>query len=70
MKFDPCPFCGKTKFDVTTKETFKELLKDNGRACVCINCRNCSLDMYEHTDGVTYEKKLDLLKEKWNRRTK
>ena len=70
MKFDPCPFCGETNFDVTTKKTFKQLLKENGRACISIDCRNCKLDMYEHTDGVPYEKKLDLLKEKWNRRAK
>lgn len=70
MKFDPCPFCGKTDFDVMTKKTFKQLTKKHGSACVCIRCTNCDLDMYEHTDGVTYEEKLDLLKEKWNRRVK
>lgn len=70
MKFDPCPFCGETNFDVSSKKLFKQLLKENGRACIRISCRNCRLDMYEHTDDVPYEEKLDLLKEKWNRRAK
>lgn len=70
MKFDPCPFCGKNNLDVTPKEMFNELMEENGRACISVNCLNCKLDMYEHTDGVTYEEKLDLLKEKWNRRAK
>lgn len=70
MKFDPCPFCGKTDFTTTSKKSYAELLADNGSACISVRCLNCELDMYEHTDGVTYAEKLDLLKEKWNRRAK
>ena len=70
MRFKPCPFCGGKALDVMTKEFYSELMDENGRACVSMRCKACALDMYEHTDGVTYEEKLDLLKAKWNRRTK
>ena len=65
-----CPFCGETDFNVTPKKTFKQLLKKNGTACISVRCLNCEFDMYEHANGVTYEEKIDLLKEKWNRRAK
>ena len=70
MKFKPCPFCGKTNFLLTPKDDYEDLVEEHGAACIGLYCRNCNADMYEHTDGVTYEEKLDLLKEKWNRRTK
>ena len=70
MKFDPCPFCGKADFDITTKKIYNELMKKNGTACICVRCLNCDVDMYEHTDDVTYEEKIELLAEKWNRRAK
>lgn len=70
MKFDPCPFCGKTDLDVMTKAFYNKLMKKHGRACVCISCKDCDLDLYEHTDGVTYEEKIELLAKKWNRRAK
>lgn len=70
MKFDPCPFCGETDFQETSKKIYKRLLKKNGGACISVRCLNCDLDMYEHTDGVTYEEKIELLAEKWNRRAK
>ncbi len=70
MKFKPCPFCGRKDLDVMTKEFYSELMDENGSACVRISCKACRLDMYEFTDDVTYEEKMDLLKEKWNRRAK
>lgn len=68
MKFNPCPFCGETNFNITPKKQFKKLLNKHGSACICVRCQNCELDMYEHTDGVTYEEKVDRLTDKWNRR--
>lgn len=68
MNFKPCPFCGKNNLEATPKDFYEELLEENGRACITVRCKNCKLDMYEHTDGVTYEEKIDLLIDKWNRR--
>ena len=70
MRFKPCPFCGKKDLGVTPKDFYEELVEENGTACVSVRCKNCALDMYEHTDDVPYEEKIDLLKEKWNRRAK
>lgn len=70
MKFKPCPFCGRKDLYVMTKEFYSKLMDENGRACVSMRCNACSLDMYEHTDDATYEEKIELLKEKWNRRAK
>lgn len=68
MKFDPCPFCGEKNLAVTPKKFYDKLVKKNGMACISVRCKNCELDMYEHTDGVTYKEKIDLLIDKWNRR--
>ena len=68
MKFNPCPFCGNTELELTPKNFYDELLEEHGRACISVSCHKCKTDMYEHTDDVTYEDKVELLIEKWNRR--
>ena len=67
LKFNPCPFCGKTDLGLMPKYMYEELVEENGTACVSLRCRTCDVDMYEHTDGVTYEDKVKLLARKWNR---
>lgn len=65
----PCPFCGKTKITFTSESGYYELLGKNGMACIAIRCEKCHVDMYEHTDSIrNYEKKLEKLIKKWNRR--
>ena len=61
----PCPFCGsKDHLMLTTQEDFEKIQsksKDN-RACVCITCHQCFLDLYEHTHNIhDYNVRLELL---------
>lgn len=67
-RFDPCPFCGKTDFNITPKKFFVELLEEKGSACISVRCENCSLDMYDHSDAAEYTVRVDNLVAKWNTR--
>jgi hypothetical protein len=65
----PCPFCGNTKLAVTPKNQFYEVQGEYGDAAISIRCWECSVDMYEHSRTErTYEKRVELLIDKWNRR--
>lgn len=73
LTWAPCPFCGGTQFDVTSKENYYDLLEEHGTACICFHHRNrargCCLDLYEHSDSIRgYNAKLKKLNDKWNRR--
>lgn len=70
IELKPCPFCGETKsLQVDSRKTFYELQGENGEAALCMSCEKCALDMWEHSFRVhNYEKRLELLAKKWNRR--
>ena len=71
----PCPFCGCTEFEITSRKSHDELVEENGGACIVLGCK-CGLQFYIYHDydgtipgrGVTYDQKLQILAEKWNRR--
>lgn len=68
-KPDPCPFCGGMKLRVTDRSSYYELVGEHGSACVVIRCETCHLDMYEFSTSIkNYEKKVEKLIKKWNRR--
>lgn len=69
MGYNPCPLCGKSdRISVTSKEDYYELLALNGLACISMRCRNCHIEMFEHTSSIrVYEKKVEKLYSKWNR---
>jgi len=74
LEWKPCPFCGGTQFEVTTKENYYYLLEEHGSACIGFHHRNrargCDLSLYEQSDSIRgYNAKLKRLNEKWNRRT-
>ena len=64
----PCPFCsGQPK--LMDKQFFEELDSDHGRACITIECKNCDIEMYDHTsDEHDYYVRAFLVADKWNRR--
>lgn len=65
----PCPFCGNTKLEVTTKNQFYEVQGEYGVAAICVRCWTCSADMYDHTrTEKDYYKRVQMLVDKWNRR--
>ena len=65
----PCPFCGGMKFNFSDKSSYYELLGEHGSACILMTCEKSKLDMYEHTNSIrNYDKKLEKLINKWNRR--
>lgn len=66
----PCPFCGKKDgLVLPERETYEELVRENGKACISLSCRHCNLDMYEHTHSIAdYGTRLGLLIAKWNNR--
>lgn len=64
----PCPFCGGKRLIVTDEEIFNQLYEENGSACVCLSCLDCSLDLYDHSNGANYSARLKKLLNKWNTR--
>ena len=68
--FMACPFCGRTdKVDVMDEHLFYELQGKYGTAAVMTECKRCNVNMYEHTSSVkNYEKRLELMRRKWNKR--
>ena len=64
-----CPFCGKNNFEIEDEETYYKLVGQNGNACLNIRCKNCEIDMWEHTYSVKdYWERRNMLVEKWNTR--
>lgn len=65
-----CPFCGEKDFDIEDENTYYFLLGRNGTACLNMRCKNCGVDMWEHTNRVkNYWERRNLLISKWNTRT-
>ena len=62
-----CPICNERELSVTSKSVFDKLYVENGDATISIECRNCSLQLYEHKyHGKSYKTKLNKLIDKWN----
>lgn len=71
LELKPCPFCGGTNLVIDSREMFEEMQAENGCACICVDCKTpgCDANMFEHTHSVTdYDRRVELLVEKWNRR--
>ena len=65
----PCPFCGGIKLKFSDKSSYYGILGEYGSACISMTCEKCKLYMYEHTNSIrNYDKKLEKLINKWNRR--
>ena len=71
LELKSCPFCGGTELVIDSRELFEELQSKNGDACISVDCKTpgCYAHMFEHThDEHDYDKRVELLVEKWNRR--
>lgn len=68
--FMACPFCGRIdKVSVLAKQTFYELHGEHGTAAMVVECLRCSVSVWEHTSSErNYEKRVDILRRKWNKR--
>ena len=65
----PCPFCGNDELDFTEADSFATLSEADGKAAIRMSCRNCNVDMYDHTCAETnYQIRKFLLIAKWNMR--
>ena len=64
----PCPFCGCHTIVVTDEEAWQEVKEEHGIAAIKMECTECLMDLWEMTDGISYEHKYNLLLERWNRR--
>lgn len=64
----PCPFCGKKdRLVLPKRETYEELVSKTGSACISLACKNCNLEIYEHTHSIlNFGTRLGLLIAKWN----
>ena len=67
-KLKPCPFCGGDVEIHTSEDSFNDLLRKNGVACVSLRCWRCSLDLYDHGHDRNYDVRIESLVKKWNRR--
>ena len=64
----PCPFCGEEPV-MMSKDFFEELVNENGKACISIECHNCNVELHDHThDENDYYVRAFIVSEKWNRR--
>ena len=66
----PCPFCGSAEnLYFTKKKNFEKLYKENGGACIEVECRTCNVEMFEHDyPGRGYATKVKCLIKKWKTR--
>lgn len=66
----PCPFCGCVEFlRVTPRRNYEDLYDKYGYACISIECKNCNIEMYEHSvKEKNYHMKVNALINKWNHR--
>ena len=66
-----CPFCGGTNLWVTDRKSYEEVLGRKGKAAVSVQCKGCSCTLYslqKETAETEYERRIEILWEKWNRR--
>lgn len=71
IELKPCPFCGGTKLEIDSREFFELLQTESDYTCISIECKTqgCYAQMFEHTrEERDYDKRVELLVEKWNRR--
>lgn len=68
--FMACPFCGRTdKVVVMDKQFFYALQGEHDTAAMTVKCERCAVEMWEHTWRTkNYEKRVDILRRKWNKR--
>lgn len=65
----PCPCCGNTNLDIFGESDFNLLQRKHGKSCIAIRCWECHLEMFDHTySEMDYNKRLEMLLTKWNRR--
>ena len=68
----PCPFCGRMdRLEITQADSFRRMEKKapDGMACISMTCKNCYVDMYEHTHDIhDYKQRVQMLMDKWNGR--
>lgn len=69
-KLKPCPFCGKTDcLDWTDENTYYYLCGKHGSAAIQLSCKRCDVNVWNHSvRNCNYEKRLESLFQKWNRR--
>ena len=61
-----CPVCGNAELFLTPEGIYKEIIKENGRACVGITCYQCGLSLTEFT-AESYISGLAKLTYRWSR---
>ena len=68
--FKACPFCGRAdELDVMTEDCFYRLQGEYDTACISVKCERCDVDLIDHSSSIkNYEKRLDILRRKWNKR--
>lgn len=68
--FKACPFCGRAdKVVVLGKQWFYELQGENDTAAMVVKCERCNAEIWEHTTSEkNYEKRVELVRKKWNKR--
>lgn len=68
--FMACPFCGRTdEVAIQEKGFFYELQGEHDTAALAIKCERCKVTMYDFTlSEKKYEKRVALLRRKWNKR--
>jgi hypothetical protein len=57
---------------IDPRNIFKKLQRKKGAACISLDCMTpgCNAHLYEHTNSEhDYDKRVELLVEKWNRRS-
>ena len=63
--FMACPFCGRADEVVVMDEDLFYKLK----CAVTVKCKRCGVEMVDNTwSKRKYEKRLDILRRKWNKR--
>lgn len=66
----PCPFCGKSdRLEVLGETRYEELVNANLRALVQIRCKRCDMVFMDFTfEEKDYNKRMEILRTKWNKR--
>lgn len=66
-KFKPCPFCGRIPKPIS-KAIFYECEAKHGNAMIAVECE-CGVNFHDYTfDEIDYDKRLEILADKWNKR--
>lgn len=66
-----CPLCGGKNIFILEKDTYEELIKENGDACMTIECADCNTETKVfsfHCQKRDYETMRAAILEKWNTR--